>query len=152
MKMKTTGKNTHTRNIFIVAAMVLMMFTFSSCATKAIFLSSAVVPAAEGIVTVKEDGNKNFVIKIQTTNLADSQRLTPPKNVYVVWMVTDNNITKNIGQIISSSGTLSSKLKASFETVSSFRPTKIFITAENEANIQYPFSEVVLTTDFIVSK
>jgi hypothetical protein len=141
-----------TKNIILTVATVLMMFALSSCATKAIFLSSAVVPAAEGVVTVKEDGNKNYVIKIQTTNLAGSQRLTPPKNVYVVWLVTENDITKNIGQIISSSGTLSSKLKASFETVSSFRPTKIFITAENEANIQYPLSEVVLTTDFIVSK
>jgi hypothetical protein len=140
------------RNIILTVATVLMMFTFSSCVTKAIFLTSAVVPAAEGAITIKEDGNKNYIIKIHTTNLADSQRLTPPKDVYVVWMVTNNNNTKNIGQIISSSGPLSSKMKASFETVSSFRPTKIFITAENESNVQYPSSEVVLTTDFIVSK
>jgi len=148
--MKTNTNQT--RNIILTVATVLMMFAFSSCATKAIFLSSAVVPAAEGTITIKEDGNKNYAIKIQLTNLADSQKLTPPKNVYVVWLVTDNNNTKNIGQIISSSGALSGKLKASFETVSSFRPTKIFITAENEANVQYPLSEVVLTTDFIASK
>lgn len=145
-------KTNYTRNIILSVATVLMVFAFSSCATKAIFLSSAVVPAAEGTITIKEDGNKNYVIKVQTANLADSQKLTPPKNAYVVWLVTENNITKNIGQIVSSTGTLSSKLKASFETVSSFKPTKIFITAENEANIQYPYSEVVLTTDFIQFK
>lgn len=151
-KMKTTESKTYPRNIIITVAMVLMMFAISSCATKAIFLQSAVVPAAEGTVTIKDDGNKNYVIKVQITNLADSQSLLPPKNVYVIWMVTNDNITKNMGQIISSSNALSSKLKASFETVSSFRPTKIFITAENEANVQYPMSEVVLTTDFIGSK
>ncbi|MDA3930485.1 MAG: hypothetical protein PF541_16165 [Prolixibacteraceae bacterium] len=63
--------------------------------------------------------------------------------------MTDDNITKNVGQIVSSTGSFSSKLKASFETVSSFSPNKIFITAENEADVQYPYSEVVLTTDFI---
>ncbi|MDA3930484.1 MAG: hypothetical protein PF541_16160 [Prolixibacteraceae bacterium] len=57
--------------------MVLIIFTFSSCATKAIFLQSAVVPAAEGSVSVKEDGNKNYVIKVKISNLADSQSLQP---------------------------------------------------------------------------
>jgi hypothetical protein len=140
------------KGIMIALVTVIMIFAFSSCATKAIFLSSSVVPAAEGKVTIKEDGNKNFEIKVVTKNLADSQRLTPPKNVYIVWMLTDNSGTKNIGQIISSSSSMSSKLKASFETVSSFRPSKIFITAEDEANIQYPYSEVVLTTDYITIK
>ncbi|MBN2807111.1 MAG: hypothetical protein JXR22_10675 [Prolixibacteraceae bacterium] len=141
-----------TRKIMLSLATGLMLFVFSACATKVIFLSSAVVPAAQGTVTIKEDGNKNYFIKIQTKNLADSQKLTPPKNVYVVWLVTDNNSTKNIGQIISTSGSMSTKLKSSFETVSSFRPNKIFITAENEADISYPYSEVVLTTDFISLK
>jgi hypothetical protein len=148
--MKT--KTNRTKNFILTVVTVVIVFAFSSCATKAVFLSSAVVPAAKGAVTIQEDGNKNYVIKIKTTNLADSQRLTPPKNVYVVWMLTNNSSTKNIGQIISSSGTLSSNLKATFKTVSSFKPSKIFITAENEANIQYPYSEVVLTTDFIKMK
>lgn len=147
--MKTKTNSNQTKNIILTIVMVLVMFTFSSCATKALFLSSSVVPAAEGTVTIKKDGNKNNVIKIKINNLADSQRLTPPKNVYLVWLVSENNSTKNIGQIISSSPALTSKLKATFETVSSIRPTKIFITAENEASIQYPSSEVVLTTDII---
>ncbi len=148
--MKTKIKK-QSANMFLAIAAVLIMFGFSSCATKALFLTSAVVPAAEGSIKVKEDGNKNFVISVDISNLADSQRLTPPKSFYIVWMVTDNGITKNIGQIISSSKSMSNRLKASFETVSSFKPTKIFITAENEAEIQYPNSEVVLTTDFIQS-
>lgn len=137
------------RNSLLTLATGLILFALSSCATKVAFLSSSVVPAAEGTVSIKEDGNNNYAIKIQTSNLASSHDLTPPKKVYIVWMLTDDNSTKNIGQIVSSSGSMSNKLKSGFETVSSYQPNKIFITAENEADLQYPYSEVVLTTDFI---
>jgi hypothetical protein len=151
--MKTSEKfRNPVKFIFALAAAAIVIFAFSSCATQAVFLTSPVVPAAQGKVTIKDDGNKNHVIKIKISNLANSQRLQPPKNVYVVWLVTDNELTKNIGQIISSTGTLSKNLKASFETVSSFKPTKIFITAENEADVQYPNSEVILSTDNILIK
>lgn len=141
--MKTIKKN-----IILTLVITTVMIAFTACSTKALFLSSSVVPAAQGSVIIKEDANKNYTIKLQISNLANSQSLTPPKNVYVVWMLT-NNTTKNIGQIISSSSSISSKLKASFQTVSSFKPEKIFITAEKEADVQYPYSEVVLTTDFL---
>jgi hypothetical protein len=62
-------------------------------------------------------------------------------------MVTDRDITKNIGQIKSSTGILSRQLKASFESVSSFKPTKLFITAEDDPSTQSPGTQVVLSTD-----
>jgi hypothetical protein len=49
---------------------------------------------------------------------------------------------KNIGRVNSSN-----KLKVSFETVSSFKPIKIFITAEDDEDVQYPGQQVVLSTD-----
>jgi hypothetical protein len=97
-------------------------------------------------VKVKKDNNNNYSIQISLNNLAEPKRLQPSKNTYVVWMETNNNVTKNIGQINSSTGFLSSKLKASFETVSSTKPTKIFLTAEDDAGIQYPGREIILTT------
>ena len=80
------------------------------------------------------------------TELAEVQRLQPARQTYVVWMLTDQDVTKNIGQIKSSSGMMSKQLKASFETVSSFKPVKIFITAEDDADIQYPGSQIILET------
>jgi hypothetical protein len=117
-----------------------------SCARKISFQNSEIAPAAEGRVKVKKDGNSNYEIKIDLNNLAHSERLTPARNVYVVWMETDQNMTKNIGQINSSKNFMSNKLKASFETVSSFKPVKIFITAEDEASISSPGTTIVMTT------
>lgn len=110
------------------------------------FGSSSVVPAAVGSVKIKSDKNKNHTIEISVNNLAPSEKLTPPKNTYVVWMVTESNGTKNLGQLKSSSGLLSSGLKASLKTVTSFQPASFFITAEDNGDVQYPASFVVLTT------
>lgn len=125
----------------------MVMCSFISCARKISFLASSVVPAAQGYVTIKRDHNKNYVIQLQITDLAEVQRLQPPRQTYVVWMITIHDKAKNIGQINSSTSLFSKTLKASIETVSSFKPTKIFITAEDDANVQYPGTQLVLSTD-----
>jgi hypothetical protein len=135
------------RNILLAGLITSIICLFTSCAKKAMFQTSTVVPAARGFVKVSKDNNKNYVIKIQLTDLAEVNRLTPPKKTYVIWLVTEEDITRNIGQIKSASSMLSSKLKASFETVSSNKPTKIFITAEDDGNVQFYGSQIVLTTN-----
>jgi predicted small lipoprotein YifL len=145
--MKSSPLATLSKNIFLSVFVILLMFSLTSCVTKAKFETSSVVPAAQGTVKVKKDNNKNHAIHIEISNLAESERLTPSKKTYVVWLVSDQNETKNLGQFNSSSGTFSSKLKASFKTVTSNKPTKIFITAEDDATVQYPGGVVVLTTE-----
>lgn len=136
-----------TRTISFTIAAAMMLLVFSSCSKKISFQTSSIVPAANGTVKVKKDGNSNYQINLSIENLAEPTRLQPSKKTYVVWMETENNGTKNIGQINSSTGFLSSKLKASFEAVSSFKPVKIFLTAEDDAAIQYPGMQLVLSTD-----
>lgn len=129
----------------VLAILASVIVSFSACSTKAQFLSSAVVPAARGSVQISKDFNKNYVVKINVYDLAGSDRLTPPRSTYVVWLVTADNRAKNIGQI-----NTSNSLDANFETVSAFRPSKIMITAEDDANLLYPsYSEVILTTDYL---
>jgi hypothetical protein len=140
--MKQLKLNTLARTFFVGVLATMIILSFSSCAQKALFLTSSVVPAAQGEVAVTKDKNNNYVIKMKISNLADVDRLQPPKNSYVVWMETDRGLAKNIGRISSSN-----KLNVSFETVSSFRPNKIFITAEEDESTQYPGSMVVLTTN-----
>ena len=132
---------------YVVIIGAFFIFTFYSCSRKVTFLTSPTVPAARGFVKVKKDDNKNYLIKIDLSNLAEVTRLQPSKNAYVVWLESDDHVAKNIGQIKSSESLLSNKLKASFETVSSSKPSKIYITAEDNAEIQYPGSQLVISTD-----
>jgi len=106
------------------------------------FQKSSIVPAARGEVAVKSDKNNNYEIELQISYLAEPERLEPPKKVYVVWMMSDDNYPINLGQIVETS-----KLKVKFETVSSSKPRKIFITAEDDASIQYPGNRMVLETN-----
>lgn len=129
---------------------VMFIFSMSSCAVKTHFLTSKIVPAAQGTVQVKVDNNKNYVIKIEISNLSPSTRLTPPSNAYVVWSVGNDNSAQNLGQLNSSDNFMSKNLNAKFETVSASKPIKIVITAENDPSVQYPsFSEVILTTEYL---
>lgn len=123
----------------LVAALLLV---FTSCKTKVDFLTSSVVPAAQGYVTVDTDGNKNYEISIELTGLAEPSRLTPAKTTYVAWIVDTRGNVQNIGQI------QTSKRSASLHTVSSFQPTKVFITAEDAAGADYPGLNVLTTETF----
>lgn len=144
--MRLLTLNTLYKKAIIGTFVTTVLLSWASCVKKISFLTSSVVPAARGYVQIKNDKNKNYVIQIHLSSLAEVTRLQPSKNMYVVWMETDQQMTKNIGQIKSSSAFMSKKLAASFETVSPIKPTKVFITAENEASIEYPSEQVVLST------
>ena len=136
--------NAIAKKLYIVIFAMMMLISFKSCATKAHFLTSSVVPAAEGEVTIRQNKNNNYVIKMRISNLAEIDRLQPSKIGYVVWMEAEEAYTRNIGLVTSSSN-----LNVSFETTATLKPTRIFITAEENENVQYPGSMVVLTTDII---
>ena len=128
--------------IFTISLFIMIAFWFTSCSNKAFFLQSSVLPAATGYVEVSRDKSENYIIKIDLKNFAGAERLDPSNLTYVVWMVTAREAAVNIGRI-----STSNSLKATFETKSSFRPVKVFITAEEQENVRYPGSMVILTTD-----
>lgn len=131
------------KRIKIVLIVIVSISLFSiSCSKKHEFNTSSIIPAARGEVAVKKDNNKNYRITIKLSYLAEPNRLNPAKTTYVVWQVSDENKTINLGQIISTS-----KLHVTFETVSSSKTKVIFITAEDDGNTQYPGNMKVLETD-----
>lgn len=132
----------------IVSILTILFLTFfiSSCARKIVFQPSVTVPAATGKVKIKKDNNNNYSIDLTVLNLADARRLSPPQNVFVVWILTKENGVKNLGQIKSSTGLFSGKIKASLQAISPYKPTRVFITAEKNKDIPYPGSQEVLTT------
>lgn len=110
------------------------------------FKTSAVVPAAQGTVKVSTNKDKGYNISINILHLAGPQRLQPAAKTYIVWMDTEQNSTKNLGEIQSEDGFLSKTLKASLKTTTPFKPMRIFITAEDVAAISNPHGQQVLTT------
>ena len=117
--------------------------TFTSCSKNVKFENSNVVLAARGDISVKKDKNNNYNIQIEISYLAEPERLQPPKKYYVVWLSSEQNqIPLNIGQIVGTS-----KLHVKFESVSSSKPKRIFVTAEDDVSTQYPGQYVVLETD-----
>lgn len=135
------------RSQFRATLTILSIFILlSACSKKVNFSTSTIVPAAEGVVKIKKDDNKNSSIDIKIKNLAEPERLQIPKSVYVVWMVTEDEGVKNIGQLISSKSMFSSQLEGTLKTVTSFTPKRIFITAEDTSDISFPGSYVILET------
>lgn len=143
-KVKSGGTVISMYSVFVF---LLAIIVLSSCGvTKYNFSTSSVVPAAEGSIKVKKDGNGNYKIDLNVIRLAEAKRLSPAKETYVVWMDTEHDGRKNIGQLKTSSGFLSKALKSSLITVTPFKPSGFLITAEDDGTIQYPTGTVVLQT------
>jgi hypothetical protein len=135
--------------LVVGVSMAVLLLTLNACSKKTYFNTSSVVPAARGYVKIKKDKNKNYTIDISITDLAEVDRLAGNRKAYVVWMITNNENAKNLGMIDSDTKRFSKKLTASFHSVSATKPTKIFITAEENGSAQYPNNYFVLTTEVI---
>jgi hypothetical protein len=125
---------------------ILALFLITSCSRKMNFSHSEIVPAAQGSVKVKKDKNGNYALNVRLIHLAQPQQLRPPGNVYVVWMETPEHRNQNLGQLKSSSNFMNRSLSASLQTVTTFEPRRIFITAEDNGAISYPRGREVLST------
>jgi hypothetical protein len=128
--------------VFTISLFIMIAFWFTSCSNKAYFLQSSVLPAATGYVEVSRDKSENYIIKVDIKNFAGAERLDKANLTYVVWMETARDAAVNIGRI-----STNNSLNASFETKSSFRQVKVFITAEEQENALYPDPMVILTTE-----
>jgi hypothetical protein len=132
-------------DVFIVALLFISLL-LPSCARRIAFQTSSEVPAAQGSVKIKKDRNKNYQVDLRVIRLAEPERLSPPKNLYIVWMDTEQQGTKNIGRLTTSTGLFSKKLRSSLKTVTPFTPTRFYITGEDNIDTRYPGAHIVLTT------
>ncbi len=104
-----------------------------SCSTTKKFPVSEVLPAANIEAKITTNENNNTVLKVTAKHLANPKRLSPSKNLYVVWIVTEDDLVKNIGRLIQESD---GKVSATFNTP--YKIEEIFITAENDGNVTEP--------------
>lgn len=145
--MNTKALNSLLKSIFQLAISCFFILSISSFAKTIHFSPSVVVPAASGIVKVKKDNNNNYGITVNLRNLAPSNRLTPARENYVVWVDTESNGVKNIGKVNTSTGLFSKKLQADLSANIPFKIKQVSITAEDVQNATSPGTQVVLTTE-----
>ncbi|GAB3040804.1 hypothetical protein [Spirosoma pulveris] len=120
-----------------------LLLTINACTPKMTFTTSSVVPAAAGTINVKKDKNENYTLDVRVQNLAESQKLTPAKDTYLVWMKQNDNSVKKLGQLNPSGKALT----ATLTTAAVAKPQAVFITAEDNADILYPAGQTILTTE-----
>jgi hypothetical protein len=111
----------------------LSFLVLASCSSTLKLPVSNETPAAVITVKHKKDKNENHTLTITAENLASAQRLSPPRETYVVWVETAKNGLKNVGQLNPENGK-----KTTLETVSSFEPVEIIITAEDRGSVSLP--------------
>ncbi len=145
--MKTQRSGILNKKFFSGILLIAVLVLFASCASNEAFLNSTIVPGATGKVKVKKDSNQNYVIDLEVKDLASVERLQSSKQMYMVWMETENGNFENLGQLNSSTSFMSKQRKASLKTVSSFKPVRFFITTEDDKDVRYPAQEVILTTE-----
>jgi hypothetical protein len=135
------------KKIHVLLTLLFSAFLLSSCAPKMIFGISTITPGAEGYAKVTTSKNGNYVLQVKVINLTEPQRLTPMKRVYSIWAETDMGSAKNLGMMKVSTGLFSKTYKGEFKTVCITKPTRVFITAEDNGDAQYPGPIVVLKTE-----
>lgn len=118
------------KTLAIIGAAALM----TSCLNTVKFPVSQTAPAADITAKTKKQGSSNYLVKITANNLADSERLSPSKKIYVIWAVSETGVTRNVGHFIQKNAVMST-YKASFP----YKPVEIFITAEDEEDLCKPY-------------
>jgi len=134
--------------IYLFILIPATFFSSSALSQKVSFNTSTVVPSAEGTVKVKKDNNGNYGIEIYIENLAEPKKLTPSKKAYVVWVESQEKGVKNMGQIHTSSSLFSKTKKASMTTVSPYKPTRVYVSAEDKIDLDKPGTVVLTTNSF----
>ena len=159
--MTTRTISSHSKKIILSISATLMLSFLFSCAKKTTAIgksetpapteattATTTIPETKGMVLIKRDVNSNYVVQINLRELEASKQLDPASSKsYIVWMDTDNRKPINLGQINSNTGWLTDKSKASFEGVSEFKPTKVFITTEDNATVKTSGKQIVWSTN-----
>lgn len=124
-------------------ATALTVLVISSCSRSISFPVSSVAPAAEIVAKKSKDKNDNVVIDITAKNLASPERLDPPRSVYNVWIVTESDGTKNVGQLMNKNAQT-----ATLRVMTPFEVREIIITAEDRGDHSFPSGFEISRTSF----
>lgn len=126
---------------FKILAIIGVVALMTSCASTSKFPVSQVTPAADITVKTMKQGKPNYLVTITANNLAASERLNPPKEIYVIWAISEAGVIRNVGHFTQKNA-VKSTYKASFP----YKPVEIFITAEDEEGLCQPAGTEITRT------
>lgn len=104
--------------------------------------SSDLVPSATGKVEVDTDDNGNRVLNVRVYHLVDPEKLSPPRNGYVVWVQANGKDPENLGML-----KVDKDLEGSLEGTTPYKNFKVFITAEEDPKPDQPSGTEILRAD-----
>ncbi len=116
-----------------MAFFAIILASLASCASAIKFPVSGVTPAAVITIETEKLSDNNYMISLEMENLSSPLRLTPTKNLYVIWAVSESGFTRNIGYFLNDNAE-SIGYKATFP----YKPAEVFITAEESEQINQP--------------
>jgi hypothetical protein len=102
-------------------------------------LNTGLTPAAEGKVTTSADPNGNTQVKVEVKHLATPQKLTPPRQSYLVWVQARGKSPELLGVL-----RVNDKLEGSLKATTPYKVFDIFVTAEDTLHPEGPSEAVVL--------
>ena len=125
----------------ILMLALLGIWPFSS-GTEYHISGSRVVPAATAKLKVEQDKqNGNTKIDLKVEHLAKPSSLTPPANVYVVWVQPRGGAPEKEGAL-----GVDNDLKGELKAVTVQKDFDLLVTAENSEAATYPSSVQIFQT------
>ncbi len=124
----------------LLAAFLLLAIWPMSAGKKYVMTADSSVPAAHGVVVVqtdKDNGNMNLDMKV--VNLAEPTNLTPPENVYIVWIRPGGEDAHKQGAL-----GVDKNLKGELRTITTAKNFDIFVTAEQSTSVTVPSGVEIL--------
>lgn len=101
--------------------------------------STELAPAAEGKVVTSTDRNGNTEVEVQVKHLAAADKLTPPKQAYLVWIQERGKQPELLGVL-----RVNDKLEGNLKTTTPYKAFDIFVTGEDSLRPETPSDTVVL--------
>jgi hypothetical protein len=105
-------------------------------------MAGTTTPGANATITIKTSNNRNTALDIKAQNLAAPSSLTPAENVYVVWIQPPGQNAQNAGQL-----RVNQNEQGELHTETAYKRFKVFITAEQNAQVQEPIGPSILSAD-----
>lgn len=99
-------------------------------------------PAARADLRIGSDANDNTTIDLRVRHLAEPQRLSPPRNVYMVWIQPrGRDVPELLGQL-----QVDRRLEGRLRTVTPYREFELMVTAEDDTVVTEPSGQLALRT------